>query len=111
MNVDAQLLGRRLPHTLPALDMVIDQVIRPRMTSLAGIVAALTGRPPDDARVMSCAFSVHAQCVALTGHRIAERVNAAFATTPDHVEETVDHLTRFLLASIATVGRPGRPRR
>ena len=105
-----QLMMREISNPTPALDMVIDQVIRPRMTFLSGIVAELTGRQPDDARVMSCAFSVHAQCAALINHRIAERVNAAFAMTPDRIEETIDHITRFSLAGISAIAHPRKRR-
>ncbi len=98
-----QLMMREMANPTPALDKVIDQVIRPRMAFLSGIVAELAGRPPDDARVMSCAFSVQAQCVALINQRIAERVNPALALTPDRIEATIDHITRFSRAGIADV--------
>jgi AcrR family transcriptional regulator len=101
-----QLMMREISNPTPALDSVIDRVIRPRMAFLSGIVAELTGCPPDDARVVSCAFSVHAQCVALINHRIGGRVNPAFALTPDRIGETIDHVTRFSLAGISAIVHP-----
>ena len=58
----------------PALDLVIDRVIRPRMKYLNGIVAALLGCSADDRRASLCAMSIHAQCMSLMNAQIGERL-------------------------------------
>ena len=49
----------------PALDLVVDQVIRPRMEYLSELVAEMLGVPADDERVLRCVMSVQAQCHAV----------------------------------------------
>lgn len=96
-----QLMLRELSDPTPALDMVIDQVIRPRMEYLGQIVAALLECAPDDPRVGPCAMSVHAQCMALMNVHVGERMDPSFRLTPERLLEAADHITRFSLGGIA----------
>jgi AcrR family transcriptional regulator len=98
-----QLMTREMSNPTPALDMVINQVIRPRMTFLADIMAALLKCPADDPRVMATAFSIHSQCIGLMNHGIADRLNPALGITRPSLDEMVDHITRFSLGGIAAV--------
>lgn len=95
-----QLMTREMSDPTPALDLVISQVIKPRLEYLGGIVAELMGVEPTDARVLPCVFSVNAQCVTLLNHKAAARVDPAFAATLETVEPMVDHITAFSLAGI-----------
>ena len=88
----------------PALDLVIEAVIRPRLGYLAGIVAGVVGCAADDPRVLPCVFSVNAQCLALLNHKGAARVNPAFAMNAAGIEAMVEHITRFSLAGIEAIG-------
>ena len=101
-----QLVMREMSNPTPALDLVIDQVIRPRMIFLAGIMAALLQCPPEDPRVMAAAFSIHSQCIALMNHGIAERVHPALGLATPRVEQLIDHVTRFSLGGIAAISGP-----
>jgi hypothetical protein len=95
-----QLMLRELSDPTPALDMVIDQVIRPRMEYLGQIVAALLGCAADDPRVVLSAMSVHAQCMALMNTHIGERMNPEFRLTSARLREAAEHITRFSLGGI-----------
>jgi AcrR family transcriptional regulator len=96
-----QLMLREISEPTPALDRVIDQVLRPRMEYLGEIVAAQLQCPKDDERVGRCAMSVHAQCVALMNASVAERMNPALRISPERLEALIEHITRFSLAGIA----------
>jgi AcrR family transcriptional regulator len=98
-----QLMTREMSDPTPALGLVISQVIKPRLAHLAGIVAALMGVEPADPRVMSCVFSVNAQCVTLLNHKGAGRIDPAFAATLETIEPMVDHITKFSLAGIGAM--------
>ena len=50
-----------LSDPTPALDMVVDEVLRPRMAYLAAIIARLIECREDDPRVARCLMSVQAQ--------------------------------------------------
>jgi AcrR family transcriptional regulator len=95
-----QLMTREMSDPTPALDLVISQVIKPRLAYLGGIVAAVMGADQTDPRVMACVFSINAQCVTLLNHKAAAKVDPAFAARFDTVEPMVDHITGFSLAGI-----------
>ena len=102
-----QLMTRELSNPTPALDLIISQVIRPRMTFLADIMAALLQCPPDDPRVMATAFSIHSQCIGLMNHGIAERLDPALGITRPSVDEMIDHITKFSLGGIRAIRGEG----
>lgn len=116
-----QLMLREMADPTPALDLVVEHVVRPRMAYLAGIVGALLGCPPDDTRAMRCAHAVHAQCLALRDGPVASRLDARLKPTADTLPAMAEHITRFSLAGIAAMAgvadspgaKPGvrRPRR
>ncbi len=99
-----QLMMREMADPTPALDLVIEQVIRPRLGYLAGVVAGVMGCTADDARVLPCAFSVNAQCLALLHHKGAARINPAITMNAAGIDAMVDHITRFSLAGIEATG-------
>ena len=101
-----ELMTREMSNPTPALELVISQVIKPRLAYLGGIVAALMGVEPTDPRVMLGVFSVNAQCVTLLNHKAAGRVDPAFAARFDTIEPMVDHITAFSLAGIRAMARP-----
>jgi hypothetical protein len=94
---------RELSDPTPALDMVLDEVIRPRMAYLCGIVAELLDAPVDAEPVARCAMSVHAQCVALI-NPFAGRLSHAFEHSPQALDAMADHIVRFSLAGVRDVG-------
>src|SRR5262245_34145318 len=55
-----QLMLRELSDPTPALDMVVEEVLRPRMRYLAGLIATLLECDEQDTRVTRCLMSVHA---------------------------------------------------
>ena len=99
-----QFMLREMSDPTPALDTVIEQVIKPRMAYLCGIIAELLGCPIDDTRVARCALSVHVQCLALMDNPVAARMSPAFAHTPQTLETMTDHIARFSLAGIREIG-------
>lgn len=98
------IMLRELSEPTDALDRIVDEVVRPRMAYLRGIVAELLACQVEDARVARCAFSVHAQCIALMNRPIAERLNPAYAG-PDGIASMVDHITEFSLAGLWAMAR------
>ena len=98
-----QLMMHEMSDPTPALDLVVNQVVKPRMDYLGGIVAALLQCAPSDRRVALCAMSVHAQCMALMNARIAERVDPTLRVTPQGLDEIAGHITQFSLAGIRTM--------
>jgi AcrR family transcriptional regulator len=100
-----QLMVRELSDPTPALDLVLEQVVKPRMAYLRGVIATLLGCRVGDARVERCAMSVQAQCLALLSHPVAalrpERMSER------HLEALAKHVARFSLGGIRDLTRSG----
>jgi TetR/AcrR family transcriptional regulator, regulator of cefoperazone and chloramphenicol sensitivity len=100
-----QLMMRELSDPTPALDLIIEEVIRPRMTYLRAIVASIIGCNPDEDRVGKCVLSVHSQCLALLSPRLGLAPRLGFGpATRERVEDLAQHIARFSIAGIRAVG-------
>lgn len=108
-----QLMMHELSDPTPALDKVVEQVLRPRMAYLSGIIASLIGCPEDDPRVGRCLMSVQAQIHALlVKNPIADRlVPDRRPVTADGVPTIAHHITCFSLAGIQAMAETRRPSR
>jgi TetR/AcrR family transcriptional regulator, regulator of cefoperazone and chloramphenicol sensitivity len=95
-----QLMMHEISDPTPALDLVVDEVIKPRMDYLGQIVAELLHTSGDDPRVALCAMSVHSQCMAMMNSRVGERMNPALRITPERLRTVAEHITAFSLAGI-----------
>jgi AcrR family transcriptional regulator len=99
-----QLMMRELSDPTPALDLVVEQVMRPRIVYLSGIIATLLGCREDDPRVGRCLLSVHAQVLALLDNPMSERLRPGPApATPQGIAEMARHITCFSLAGIRAI--------
>lgn len=96
-----QLMLRELSDPTPALDMVAEQVLKPRMMYLCEVIGQLTGRPPGDAAVIRCALSVQSQFNNMLWSRAVARLVTSSATMPGTIDEIADHISRFSLGGIA----------
>jgi AcrR family transcriptional regulator len=105
-----QLMTRELADPTPALDLVVQQVIRPRLAYLGGLVAELLDCPVDDPRVARCAHSIQAQCVALLPNPLAARLSPG-VKTPAALAGLAEHIAGFSLAGIRAMRRTPRARR
>jgi AcrR family transcriptional regulator len=97
-----QMMMRELADPTPALDLVVEEVMKPRMQYLARVVGALLDAPPTDARVRLCAVSVQAQCLAVLRSGFSDRLDMV-RVDERSIDDVAEHIARFL------VGRhPGR---
>jgi AcrR family transcriptional regulator len=95
-----QLMMRELTDPTPALDMVAEQVLKPRMAYLCGTIGELVGRPADDARVVLCALSVQAQFQGLLWHRIMPTLAMGAENAPETLDVIAEHITHFSLGGV-----------
>ena len=111
-----KLINREVADPTPALDMLIDQAIRPRIEYLSRIVAALLGSTESDRRVLRCVASIQLQSAAYLPNPVAQRLGIKARLTPEEIDEVADHIARFSLGGIQAVGGnvlegTGNPRR
>jgi len=96
-----QLMMREIADPTPALEMVAEQVLKPRMDYFCGVISELVGRPADDPSVIRCALSVQSQFHAMLWNQVVAKITAAGVTTPDALDAIAEHITKFSLGGIA----------
>jgi AcrR family transcriptional regulator len=97
------IMLREFSEPTVALDRIVSEVVRPRMDYLRGIVAELLGCPIDDPRVARCAFTIHAQCIAMMHRSVVERLAIVYGD--ESLPSMVDHITEFSLAGLWALAR------
>lgn len=110
-NAVHELLMREMRDPTPALDMLVEQAVRPRMQFLAGLVAAIMKCDPKDPRVMRCVGSIQSQAIMYRPNPIAARLGRAFKPTPVEIAKAADHIATFSLGGIAAVANADAPPR
>ncbi len=101
-----QLVNREISDPTPALDDLVEQGMRPRLTFLAGVVAGIMGCDPKDKRVLRCVLSVQSQSIMYARHNVvADRLGFKFQPTPAQIDEVARHIADFSIAGIRAIGR------
>ena len=95
-----RLMMREIADPTPALDMVDEQVLKPRMTYLCGTIGELAGLSPEDPRVVRCALSVQSQFHAMLWSQGLPSVAADMETTPETLDAIAEHITHFSLGGV-----------
>jgi AcrR family transcriptional regulator len=102
-----QLMLREMSDPTPALAIVADEVLKPRMVYLCGAIAELLGCKADDERVVRCALSVTSQFNSLLWTQAAAKLVNAREGVPGSIDEIAEHIARFSLGGIgASVNGP-----
>jgi AcrR family transcriptional regulator len=92
-----RFMAHELNDPTPALDLVVKQVIKPRMAYLGSVIASLLDCRTTDPRVELCVMSVQSQCLVLLNDKIANRIQQV-QITPKRLDQIADHIATFSLA-------------
>jgi hypothetical protein len=103
-------MNHEVTDPTPALDLIVEEAIRPRLEYLASVVAELLDCPVSDERVMMCVASVQSQCLLALRNAAADRLYPRLKLTPPTIHELADHIAEFSLAGILSVRRNRRAR-
>jgi TetR/AcrR family transcriptional regulator, regulator of cefoperazone and chloramphenicol sensitivity len=96
-----KLMVREMAEPTQALDVLVEEVIRPDAELLMSIVHELLGRDTDSRRVLRCAESIVGQCLFYEHCRpVIMRLDPDQTFTPQALEQLADHITRFSLAAL-----------
>ena len=98
-----QLMLREMSDPTPALAMVAEEVLKPRMAHLSGAIAELLHCAPDDPRVLRCALSVTCQFNSMLWTRAVAKLLDAEAGVPGSIDEIAEHIVRFSLGGMKAV--------
>jgi TetR/AcrR family transcriptional regulator, regulator of cefoperazone and chloramphenicol sensitivity len=97
-----QLMLQEVSNPSPSFDLVLNEVIKPRMAYVRAAVAAIMGCEPADPRVGLCVMSIQAQMFALLNSPMAIRALSP-PLTPDRVDDIARHIACFSIAGIRAV--------
>lgn len=99
-----QLMLREMADPTPAIELVFEQVIRPRVAYLSEIVAAVLDIDANDVQVLRSVMSIQSQCHAAMPNPLSKRLmhNLAADVTFDDLAE---HIAQFSLGGLSAVAR------
>ena len=96
-----RLVSREYIEPTFALDMLVENTMRPTFVLLSEVVAELLGKKATEMDIRMCCASVVSQCVFYLFARHA--LNRLFPNEQfpgDYLETVIDHVTRFSLAAM-----------
>jgi len=94
-----KLISREMADPTPALDLMVSEVLRPRMEYLCHTVSELMGEGDDEA-VRHCAASIHAQWLVYAPGRLRNLLFPSWQATPERIQRLTAYVTEFSLAGI-----------
>jgi AcrR family transcriptional regulator len=100
-----RLINREMNDPTPALDLLVEQGVRPRVEYLSGLIAEIIHGEPGDQRVIRCVAGVQSQVLSYLPNPIAARLGLANKPTAANLAEIAEHIAEFSLAGIHAVGR------
>ena len=98
-----QLMLREMSDPTPALAMVAEEVLKPRMVYLTAAIGELLHCAPDDPTVLRCALSVTSQFNSLLWTKGVAKLLDAEDGVPGSIDEIAEHITRFSLGGMKAV--------
>lgn len=105
-NWHMKLAARELIEPTPALDVIVDEAIRPLSQELESIIVDLLGAEADDELVRLCMLSVVSQCGFYHHSRaVISRLYPAQKFGAADIERIAQHVTQFSLAAIKSLSR------
>jgi len=95
-----QLMAHEMADPTPALDMVVDQVIRPRVAYMSELVGEMLGLPVADDRVLRCVVSIQSQCHAVMKNPVSRKFLPDYDANPAALDRLATHIAEFSLGGI-----------
>jgi len=97
-----RLMAREMEHPTEALELVINQVMKPRLVYLSGIAAAIMQVPPADMRVLRCIGSLQMQCLVMARKPPAV-VEKTFGPGAHDIEAIIHHISEFSIGGMRAI--------
>jgi len=95
------LISREMVEPTAALDLLIEESVRPRFELLFAIVRELLGADVPEERARLCALSIAGQCLYYYhGRHVITRLQPPEERGPLDVERLADHITEFSLGAL-----------
>jgi AcrR family transcriptional regulator len=100
------LMAREMTEPSAALDLIVEESMRPQARILQEILVDMTGGRFPTERIMMLGFSVVSQCLFYLHDRpVIDRLFPKFRDNPPTNEQIVEHVYAFSLAAIQSIAR------
>ena len=96
-----RLMAREMERPTDVLELVMQQVLKPRIEYLSGVIGAIMGLPADDPNVTRCVSSLQVQCL-VAARPIPKPILKSFPIQSD-VETMVNHIVEFSLGGMKAI--------
>jgi TetR/AcrR family transcriptional regulator, regulator of cefoperazone and chloramphenicol sensitivity len=104
-----QLMMHEMADPTSALDMIFDQVVRPRLIYVSELVAEVLGRPATDAAVLRCVLSIQSQVHAAMPNSLSKLLLPDLGADQRSLEDLADHIAEFSLGGVRAISRVASP--
>jgi AcrR family transcriptional regulator len=99
-----RLMAREMEDPSEALDLVMRQVIQPRIEYLSRVAGTVMGLPPTDARVLRAISSLQGQCL-LFSRPAPASMQQLWGPVQNDIDGIIEHIAEFSLAGMKELGR------
>jgi TetR/AcrR family transcriptional regulator, regulator of cefoperazone and chloramphenicol sensitivity len=103
-----KLMAREMEEPSEALDLILKQVIQPRMEYLCGVVAAIMKLPAGDPRVFRSVASLHGQCL-IFAKQVPPSMAKTWGPMAKDVDAIADHVAEFSIGGMRVIAHQERP--
>jgi AcrR family transcriptional regulator len=97
-----RLMARELQHPTEALELLMTQVVQPRLLYLCTVAGAIMGLPPADPRVKRSAASLQSQCL-LAARKLPAAIEKNWNSSMGDLDVAVAHITDFSLGGMRAI--------
>src|SRR5262249_47229203 len=98
-----RLMAHEFAQPTPAMDRIVDEVVRPAYDRLRQAIGTILGLPPDHDTTRLCVHSIIGQTVHyFIGRPTGARVWTELTMTPAQLDRIAEHIADFSLAYLRT---------
>jgi AcrR family transcriptional regulator len=97
-----RLMAREMERPTDALDLVMRQVVVPRLEYLSGVVGTIMQLPAGDPRVKRCVGSLQSQCL-MAARQVPTALEKTFGPAMRDVESAINHIADFSIGGMRSI--------
>ena len=103
-NWNHKLMAREMEHPTEALDLVMNQVVRPRLDYLSSVAGAIMALPPDDPRVRRSVASLQGQCL-MAVRKVPSPLAKTWGGVAQDLDGLMTHIAEFSIGGMRAIGQ------
>ncbi len=97
-----RLMAREMEHPTDVLEQVMQQVFKPRIEYLCGVLGATMQLPPADPRVMRCVTSLQVQCL-VAARPVPKPIARSLGAGLHDLDAMITHIVDFSLGGMRAI--------